>query len=289
MQLHHASPLTKGLVCFGVFGLSALPGCATDERPVITVNEGPSVPVPTGDEACAGKDDGEACGDERHCVTERCVRNTCGDGIQAAGEACDDGNAVAGDGCSPACNVEYTLCGTGEYVIAGSDCPVEGAAEPEPEPEPEDAGSGGKCPALIGGSAEGHESSEATSTTSARVTAKQGQPLKLHMDFPRGKRGEDGWFVWRVTRDKLGKDPSTNEVLPRTFIYDDDLLASKSAASNSFTCRAALDRETWYVLATMLVRSCPAASFEFEVVCLEPSLQAPDASTTASPSRDAGT
>jgi len=65
-------------------------------------------------ESCAGETDGSECGLDRHCIEERCVFNTCGDGVQADDEACDDRNEAVGDGCNPACEIEAPPgCGDG--------------------------------------------------------------------------------------------------------------------------------------------------------------------------------
>lgn len=71
--------------------------------------------------ACADQPDGHACGDERHCVRERCVFNTCGDGVAAGEEECDDGNEVLGDECSPSCKATPATCGDGRLDV-GEEC-----------------------------------------------------------------------------------------------------------------------------------------------------------------------
>jgi cysteine-rich repeat protein len=266
MQLQ-TRPLTKRLLCFGVLGVSALPGCAEDERPVITVTESASAPVPAPDEACAGKSDGEACGDERLCLAELCVPSTCGDGIEAAGEDCDDGNAAVGDGCTPACTLEYTLCPAGEYVLAGAECPGESGEEPAPV----DAGFEGTCPAIFLGSAVGGESSR-ESNASINVLAKPGETVELHLELTRRRRPEDGWFVWRWTRTKGGIDLSTGASVARDVAYD-EVLASRSTASNSFTCPVSGTgaTETYYVIVTLIIPGCPPPpDFEFNMVCASP-------------------
>jgi cysteine-rich repeat protein len=67
---------------------------------------------------CEGKQDGEECGPQRHCIRQRCRTNSCGDGIVADDEACDDGNRAAADGCDSDCQIEREAgCGA-----AGASC-----------------------------------------------------------------------------------------------------------------------------------------------------------------------
>lgn len=68
--------------------------------------------VPEGDE-CDEAEDGVRCGEDRHCIDQRCVFNTCGDGVRAGDEECDDGNEALGDACDPACRVVPIHCGDG--------------------------------------------------------------------------------------------------------------------------------------------------------------------------------
>lgn len=86
-------------------------GFTTDGNPITTPE-----PVP-----CMGAAEGEACGDDRHCIKQRCVFNTCGDGVQAGSEECDDGNQAPGDMCSPACKATVASCGDGR-VDQGEEC-----------------------------------------------------------------------------------------------------------------------------------------------------------------------
>jgi cysteine-rich repeat protein len=64
-------------------------------------------------DTCDGAHEGARCGDDRHCIAERCLHNRCGDGVAAFGEACDDGNDALGDACDPACRVVPLFCGDG--------------------------------------------------------------------------------------------------------------------------------------------------------------------------------
>jgi cysteine-rich repeat protein len=73
-------------------------------------------PVP-----CEGAADGDSCGDDRHCIKQQCLVNTCGDGIQAALEECDDGNEALGDMCTPACETIKPTCGNAE-LDDGEEC-----------------------------------------------------------------------------------------------------------------------------------------------------------------------
>jgi cysteine-rich repeat protein len=65
------------------------------------------------DQAPAGTPCGEP-GQRMHCIFDACVKNACGDGFPAEGEACDDGNERSGDGCSELCVLEIAPgCGNG--------------------------------------------------------------------------------------------------------------------------------------------------------------------------------
>jgi cysteine-rich repeat protein len=61
---------------------------------------------------CRGAKLGDRCGEDgQYCVNEKCVWNSCGDGVKAGDEACDDGNVAVGDGCDPDCRTEKKDCG----------------------------------------------------------------------------------------------------------------------------------------------------------------------------------
>jgi cysteine-rich repeat protein len=74
---------------------------------------------------CDGRPLGTPCGKagtRHHCVYDACVRNACGDGWPAEGEACDDGNERDGDGCSANCQMEVPPgCGN-DVLEPGEDC-----------------------------------------------------------------------------------------------------------------------------------------------------------------------
>ncbi len=75
-------------------------------------------PVATCDEAPNGTPCGEP-GKGTHCLFDACVKNACGDGVKAGGEACDDGDELDGNGCSARCRLEE--CGNG-VIDVGEEC-----------------------------------------------------------------------------------------------------------------------------------------------------------------------
>jgi cysteine-rich repeat protein len=264
-----------------VFALiGAVTSCSDDERPVIVVNENPAAIPPSVDDACKDEEDGAPCADGRLCVAGRCVLSTCGDGVLAEGEACDDGNAAAGDGCSPACNLEYTLCPEGTYVLAGSECPGGGAEAPPPvDPGTEEACSG----RVEIGSAEG-TGGYVDPITKAAFQGESGDTVRIAFVMSRGRKpAPDGQFIWRST---LG-DPDLPNI---TWTYDH--FASLSAASNTFTCPDSPG--THSLLVWRDAPGCPRQVFTFVVVCTGVSRSgaidagAGDAGTQDGGVRDAG-
>jgi cysteine-rich repeat protein len=128
MNTRTASDLLRCVVPYAAL-LILLAGCGDDDSGPGTASEAGIVAsdaaVPTVDASgdasdaaratCTGAGDGTECGEDRHCLGERCQFNTCGDGVRAGGEACDDGNEAIGDGCDPACRAEpRPSCGDGE-------------------------------------------------------------------------------------------------------------------------------------------------------------------------------
>jgi cysteine-rich repeat protein len=61
--------------------------------------------------SCEDQADGEACGENRHCIAGRCLINICGDGVLDGSEQCDDGNQDVDDGCTPSCRLPGGTCG----------------------------------------------------------------------------------------------------------------------------------------------------------------------------------
>jgi cysteine-rich repeat protein len=69
---------------------------------------------------CRGAKLGDRCGEDgQFCVNEKCVWNSCGDGVKAGDEACDDGNVAADDDCDPDCRIEQKGCG--DAVVSDSE------------------------------------------------------------------------------------------------------------------------------------------------------------------------
>ena len=111
-------------------GCWLVPACGDDTRPSIDLPEEARGNVVRGGAGgshsaradCDGARTGTPCGPSMHCVFDACVRNACGDGWPAYGEACDDGNERDGDGCSARCEMEAPPgCGNG-VLEPGEDC-----------------------------------------------------------------------------------------------------------------------------------------------------------------------
>ena len=111
-------------------GCWLVPACGDDTHPTIDLPEEARGNVVRGGAGgshsaradCDGARTGTPCGPSMHCVFDACVRNACGDGWPAYGEACDDGNERDGDGCSARCEMEAPPgCGNG-VLEPGEDC-----------------------------------------------------------------------------------------------------------------------------------------------------------------------
>lgn len=269
----------------------ALSSCSDEVRPVIEVNENPAVIPPSADDACKDEDDGAPCADDRLCVAGRCVLSTCGDGVQADGEACDDGNAAAGDGCSPACSLEYTLCPTGEYVLAGSEC--KGTEQPVAG---DDAGVEVDCirtfiitasvktdSGMKGGpDALRNTLSFTTVDASNRISdlpIPAGDTVRLAVGLPL-KREKAGQFVWGLTTSQAGDTVR---------IWTFDGLSEINTPYNSFKCPEQLVGNQYFVRVTLMVPGCPLDYREFRLTCGAFVPPARDAGTADAGTGDAGT
>jgi len=69
---------------------------------------------------CQGAARGTVCGQNQHCVDDRCLLNRCGDLVAAGAEECDDGNLRAEDGCDPDCKAES--CATQPNAAVDAEC-----------------------------------------------------------------------------------------------------------------------------------------------------------------------
>lgn len=126
MQLKYIAMPYRGLLICGLLSI----GSACSESPANRYERPLEGDASSAVIDCQGADDGESCGDQRHCVAEQCQVNRCGDGIRAGSEACDDGNAQIGDGCTPSCRLESSCgdhCDRDAGLDAGptpaTDCP----------------------------------------------------------------------------------------------------------------------------------------------------------------------
>lgn len=94
----------------------------------------------SGSDACAGMEDGTACGSGMVCVSQVCSVSECGDGVvDTAMEQCDDGNDVPLDGCEPS-TCEFSCasdeeCDDGVFCNGAETCTDDHVCGAEPQPD----------------------------------------------------------------------------------------------------------------------------------------------------------